>query len=77
MVQVLYDFPLPNNGERYDLSQKELHEILEHVYNCGFENARNRWDPARQGVLTWGTTKTIKENEYVEVTHGKGKSDLG
>lgn len=71
MIFSKYTFPLPNNGERYDLSQEELHKILEHVYKCGFENARNRWDPARQGTLTWGTTKNIKENEYMEVTHGK------
>jgi len=65
MIQVLYDFPLPNNGERYDLSQEELHEILEHVYNCGFENARNRWDPARQGVLTWAHSD--KTTDWKEV----------
>ncbi len=62
MVQVLYDFPLPNNGERYDLSQEELHKILEHVYNCGFENARNAYDPSRQGILTWVSTEDIDDN---------------
>ena len=70
MVQVLYDFPLPNNGERYDLSQEELHKILEHVYNCGFENARNAYDPSRQGKLTyassedWDTPLTMSNDQW-------------
>ena len=33
-----YDFPLPNNGERYDLSQEELIKILDHVYDCGYKH---------------------------------------
>lgn len=55
MMQVRYDFPLPNNGERYDLSQEELVKILDHVYDCGFENARNTYDPSRQGVVSWAS----------------------
>lgn len=62
MVQSKYDFPLPNNGERYDLSQDELVKILDHVYDCGFENARNAYDPARQGVLTWVSTEDTDDN---------------
>ena len=61
MVFTKYDFPLPNNGERYDLSQEELVKILDHVYNCGFENARNTYDPARQGVTTWASYDNDKE----------------
>ena len=62
MVQAIYDFPLPNNGERYDLSQEELVEILNHVYECGFENARNIYDPARQGTTTWAASYEDKDD---------------
>lgn len=55
MIQTKYDFPLPNDGERYNLSQEELVKILDHVYDCGFENARNAYDPSRQGTLTWAS----------------------
>ena len=45
MVFTKYDFPLPNKGDRYDLSQEELVKILDHVYDCGFEHARDAFDP--------------------------------
>jgi hypothetical protein len=31
-----YDFPLPNNGDRYDLSQEELVKLLDSVYDRGY-----------------------------------------
>ena len=62
MVQFRYDFPLPNDGDRYNLSQDELVKILDHVYECGFENARNAYDPARQGVITWASYEDIDDN---------------
>ena len=57
MVQTRSDFPLPNDGDRYNLSQDELVKILDHAYECGFENARNAYDPSRRGVLTWASTE--------------------
>lgn len=63
MVQTKYDFPLPNDGERYNLSQDEFIKILDHVYECGFENARDAYDPSRRGILTWASTN----NEWKEV----------
>ena len=36
MLFVRYDFPLPNNGDRYDLSQDELHKLLDSVYERGY-----------------------------------------
>ena len=56
MLFTKYDFPLPNDGERYNLSEEESIKILDHVYECGFEHARDRYDPARQGILTWATS---------------------
>ncbi len=62
MVFTKYSFPLPNNGDRYDLSQAELVELLDKVYNKGFEGARNIYDPTRQGVLTWASSEDIDDN---------------
>lgn len=41
MMITTYDFPLPNNGERYDLSQKELVDLLDKAYHKGFEDGKN------------------------------------
>lgn len=71
MVQTKYDFPLPNNGERYDLSQDELVKILDHVYECGFENARDAYDPSRQGILTWASTEDIDNPNKWYIYGGK------
>lgn len=62
MIQTRYDFPLPNDGDRYNLSQDELVKILDHVYECGFENARNAYDPTRQGVVTWASYENVDDN---------------
>ena len=35
MIQKLFDYPLPNNGDRYDLSQEELIELLRKAYEQG------------------------------------------
>jgi hypothetical protein len=35
MVQKLFDYPLPNNGDRYDLSEEELAELLQKAYDNG------------------------------------------
>ena len=41
MVQVTYEFPLPNNGERYDLSRQELCDLLSKTYYKGFKDGQN------------------------------------
>ena len=61
MVISRYTFPLPNNGMRYDLSQDELVELLDKAYNCGFEYARDIYDPARKGVITWASSDNNTE----------------
>ena len=38
MVFVRYGFPLPNNGDRYDLSLEELNKLLDSVYQEGFKD---------------------------------------
>ena len=62
MMIKLFDFPLPNNGERYDLSQNELVELLNNAYNCGFEHARDAYDSSRQGIVTWASSEDIDDN---------------
>lgn len=57
MVISKYSFPLPNNGERYDLSQDELVTLLDNAYNCGFKYARDIYDPSRQGTITWASSE--------------------
>lgn len=71
MVMAKYDFPLPNDGERYNLSQDELVKILDHVYECGFENARDAYDPSRQGILTWASTEDIDDPNKWYIYGGK------
>jgi len=61
MVFTRYDFPLPNDVERYNLSQEELVKILDHVYECGFEHARDRYDPARQGIISVAAYEDIDD----------------
>ena len=35
MIQALFNYPLPNNGDRYDLSKEELVELLQKAYDNG------------------------------------------
>lgn len=35
IIQKLFDYPLPNNGDRYDLSEEELVELLQRAYDNG------------------------------------------
>ena len=61
MVFTTYSFPLPNNGERYDFSKDELVALLDKTYNKGFEDARNVFDPSRQGTITWASSEDIDD----------------
>ena len=67
MVFVKYDVPLPNYNGRYNLSKEELIELLEYVYNRGFEHARDIYDPSRQGTLTWASSDNNKKLKEVYI----------
>ena len=62
MVFDKYKFPLPNNGERYDLSMEELVKLLDETYDKGFEDARNTFDPSRQSTITWASSEDVDDN---------------
>lgn len=36
MIFSRYNYPLPNNGDRYDFSQEELRKLLDSVYERGY-----------------------------------------
>ena len=48
MIVAMFDYPLPNNGERYDLSQEEWVNLFQKAYNTGytrgFETAGIQYD---------------------------------
>ena len=52
MIISKYCFPNPNNGERYDLSQEELVELLDKAYQNGWNQAREVYDKSLQTVTT-------------------------
>ena len=52
MVITKYSFPNPNNGDRYDFSQEELVQLLDKVYQTGWDQAREIYDPSKQPVVT-------------------------
>ena len=58
MIQVLYDFPLPNNGDRYDLSKEELIQLLQNAY----ENGRKVTKEVAEVYCSWASS-TEEENE--------------
>ena len=57
-----YSFPNPNNGERYDLSQEELVELLDKAYQNGWEQARGIYDNASYKITTASSYEDIDDN---------------
>ena len=70
MVISRYSFPLPNNGDRYDLSQDELVKLLDNAYNCGFEYARDVYDPSRQGTISWASYENKDDHNKWYIYNG-------
>ena len=56
MITTKYDFPLPNDENRYNLSKEEFTKILECVFDRGYEYARNIYDPERKSTTTYAST---------------------
>ena len=66
MIQSLYEYPLPNNGERYDLSQEELLDLLQKAYDngwhYGYGAAQVKYD---KNMTTWASSEPKNKNEWV------------
>ena len=62
MMQALFDYPLPNNGDRYDLSKEELVELLQKAYENGYKAAESCYNYK----TTWSghPRKYLVEDEY-------------
>ena len=60
MVMTLYEFPLPNNGDRYDLSQEELDALLYKAYMNGYQWGREVATPTV--VTTASSLEDIDDN---------------
>ena len=62
MIMELYKMPLPNNGERYDLSTEELNDLLyqayKNGYDYGYQNAKVMYDV---NMIT--SSKTYEQGE--------------
>lgn len=78
MVFAKYTYPLPNDGRKYSLSEKELVELLDAAYDKGFKHGVQSTVPAE--ITTTSSTCTytlvIKDDgtiDYVpqENNHGQ------
>lgn len=57
MVVVKYDFPLPNHGEDYLLTEKELVQLLDKAYQNGYD--------AGYAMTDFETTSAVS-NTFIE-----------
>ena len=57
MIFTTFEYPLPNNGERYDLSEEELCALLESAYMSG--RASNS--------LEYTTTVASTKKSYISI----------
>jgi len=62
MVLSKYGFPLPNNGERYDLSEDELVKILEEVYYAGWDDGKQWAELKYNSHTTAASFEDIDDN---------------
>lgn len=60
-----YDFPLPNNGNNYSFTQEELVKLLDHVYDRGWQHAKEIYDTKSYTVTTTSAEswKGVPKNE--------------
>ena len=66
MLFVRYDFPLPNNGDRYDLSQDELHKLLDSVYERGYTHGVDVTNKTETTVAFSTINQVIDEIKLLE-----------
>ncbi len=74
MLVAKYDIPLPNNGDKYSLTQDELVELLDRVYEQGYENARNAYDTSSQATTAWASSDMGDEqNDWYNIQFVEGE----
>ena len=56
MIQVRYEFPLPNDGLGYKFTEDELVELLDRIYEKGREYERNFVEVELGRVITTSAT---------------------
>ena len=52
MLFIKYTFPSPNDGENYKFTSTELSNLLESIYNKGWNDARDIYDKSKQVTTT-------------------------
>lgn len=58
MMQVRYEFPLPNDGEGYRFTVEELVKLLDKVYDKGRADESNMWQ--LKSLTTVAESKEVK-----------------
>jgi len=70
MLVAKYDIPLPNNGDKYSLTQDELIKLLNRVYELGYEDARN----ASSHTVAWASSDMGDEqNDWYNIQFVEGE----
>lgn len=70
MLVAKYDIPLPNNGDKYSLTQDELVKLLDRAYERGYENARN----ASSQTAAWTSSDMGDEqNDWYNIQFVEGE----
>ena len=59
MMQVRYEFPLPNDGLGYKFTEKELVELLDRIYEKGREDERELQRIILESVTTKSTNAGV------------------
>ena len=71
MLVAKYDIPLPNDGDKYSLTQDELVKLLDRVYERGYENARST---TSSHTVAWASSDMGDEqNDWYNIQFVEGE----
>lgn len=73
MLVAKYDFPLPNDGDKYSLTQDELIKLLDGVYERGYENARSAYDTSGQTTAWASSNMGDEQNDWYNIQFVEGE----
>lgn len=71
MLTTKYTFPLPNNGDSYSFSEKELIKLLDSVYDKGFEDGVSVTNISETTCASANTECTIIYDRDASINHLK------